>query len=152
VDITRAADAFTSMLYAIDVKDWDGVRQAFADRVMMDYSSLFGAPAATVDGDTQVAEWRAFASAFDVTQHITGPIVTTPSADGATAQTHVRAYHRIKGAPGGDLWMVAGHYTVRLLPIGNNWKIAGITLTVFYQEGNTALPDLARARAASSAR
>jgi len=149
-EITRAADTFTSMLHAIDAKDWETVRMAFADRMTMDYSSLFGVPSATVDGDAQVAEWRAFASAFDVTQHLTGPIVLTPSSDGATAQTHVRAYHRIKGAPGGDIWMVAGHYTVRLMPVQGIWKIAGITLTVFYQEGNAAIPDLARARAGTT--
>lgn len=78
MDITRAADTFTRMLHAIDAKDWDGVRQAFANRLTMDYSSLFGVPAATVDADAQVAEWRAFASAFDVTQHVTGPIVVGP--------------------------------------------------------------------------
>lgn len=47
--------------------------------------------------------------------------------------------------------MVAGHYTVRLVPDGSMWKIAAITLLVFYQEGNPAIPDLARARAASAA-
>jgi hypothetical protein len=38
---TNPADTFTQMLHAIDAKDWDGVRNAFADRVTMDYSSLF---------------------------------------------------------------------------------------------------------------
>jgi hypothetical protein len=148
MDVTRAADTFTRMLHAIDAKDWEGVREAFANRLTMDYSSLFGVPSATVDADAQVAEWRAFASAFDVTQHITGPIIVGPDADGAMAQaqTHVRAYHHIKGAAGGDVWMVAGHYTVRLLLTDQAWKIVGITLQVLYQEGNTAIPDLARAR------
>jgi SnoaL-like protein len=80
------------------------------DTLEMDYRSLFGDPAATIDADSQVAAWRAFAGAFDVTQHITGPIVVMPTAGGATARTHVRAYHRIQGASGGDVWTVAGHY------------------------------------------
>jgi hypothetical protein len=150
MDATNAADTFTRMLHAIDAKDWNGVRQAFTNRVTMDYSSLFGVPAATVDADAQVGEWRAFASAFDVTQHITGPIVVRLDDDGAIAQAHVRAYHQVKGAPGGDLWMVAGHYTVRLVLADEGWKIAGITLQVFYQEGNLKIPDLARARAAAA--
>jgi SnoaL-like domain len=149
---TNPADTFTQMLHAIDAKDWDGVREAFADRVTMDYSSLFGAPAATVDADAQVAEWRAFTSAFDATQHVTGPLVTTSGADALTAHGHIRSYHQIKDAKGGDIWMVAGHYTVHLVPIGEIWKIAGITLQVFYQEGNREIPDLARARAARTAR
>ncbi len=109
------------------------MRRAFADRVDVDYSSLFGVPAAAVAADDQVAGWRAFASVFDATQHVTGPIVMTQDTSGATAHTHVRAYHQIKGAPGGEIWMVAGHYRVRLVLSGNTWKIAGITLTVFYQ-------------------
>jgi hypothetical protein len=44
--------------------------------------------------------------------------------------------------------MVAGHYTVKLIAVDDAWKIAGITLTVFYQEGNLRIPELARARAA----
>jgi hypothetical protein len=88
----------------------------------------------------------AFASAFDVTQHITGPIVVQLDDDGALAQTHVRAYHQVKGAPGGDLWVVAGHYTVRLVLADERWKIAGITLQVFYQEGNLAIPTLRERR------
>ena len=46
--------------------------------------------------------------------------------------------------------MVAGHYEVQLESIGNAWKIAGITLKVFYQEGNQDIPRLAGERAASA--
>ncbi|HTE45051.1 MAG TPA: hypothetical protein VK636_07395, partial [Gemmatimonadaceae bacterium] len=63
--------------------------------------------------------------------------------------THIRAYHRMQGAEGGDVWMVAGHYDVRLRSIDGAWKIAAITLTVFYQEGNFSIPQIARARAAA---
>jgi len=137
------------MLHSIDAKNWDGVRRAFADRVYMDYTSLFGDPAATGTADNQVAGWRAFAGAFDVTQHITGPIIAAPDGDGVIASTHVRAYHRIQGAEGGDVWMVAGHYVVRLTSFDGAWRIAAISLTVFYQEGNLAIPQIARARAAA---
>jgi hypothetical protein len=51
---------------------------------------------------------------------------------------------------GGDIWMVAGHYKVRFVLQGNSSKIAGITLTPFYQDGNTAVPELARTRARSA--
>jgi len=147
MDTVQAGDTFTRMLHAIDAREWDGVRRAFADTVEMDYSSLFGGPPARVDADTQIAGWRQFAGAFDATQHITGPLIVEPTPSGATARTHVRAYHRLQGEAGGDIWMVAGHYTVALVPADDRWKIAGITLTVFYQEGNLNLPSMARARA-----
>jgi hypothetical protein len=151
MDTSDAATAFTLMLHAIDARDWNGVRAAFADRIDIDYSSLFGVPAATVGADDHVAAWRAFGEVFDATQHVTGPIVLTSGSDEVTAHTHVRAYHRMTGITGGETWMVAGHYTVRLVSNRDAWTIAGITLTVFYQDGNLTIPELARARAASRA-
>jgi hypothetical protein len=150
MDTTEAANTFTSMLHAIDVRDWDGVRAAFADEIDIDYSSLFGVPRATVGAREHVAGWEAFARHFDVTQHVTGPIVMTSSGPGVIARTHVRAYHRMKGIPGGETWIVAGHYEVGLRRIGGAWKIVGITLRVFYQDGNISIPDAARSRAASA--
>ncbi len=150
MEMSQAGDTMTQMLHAIDSKEWDSVRRTFADTLEMDYSSLFGDRAIVIDADQQVAGWRAFAGAFDVTQHITGPVVVAPTAGGAIARTHVRAYHRIRGASGGDVWMVAGHYTVKLLHTAEGWKIAGITLSVFYQEGNLDIPQIARARASAS--
>ena len=46
MDTSDAADTFTLMIPAIDAKDWDAVRRASADRIDIDYSSLFGVPAA----------------------------------------------------------------------------------------------------------
>jgi hypothetical protein len=149
-DTAHAGDALTRMLHAIDLKDWPGVRREFADTLDMDYTSLFGDPPIRIAADQQVAGWQRFASVFDATQHITGPILVSLEADGVVARTHVRAYHRIQGAPGGDVWMVAGHYIVKLTQAGNAWKIAGITLTTLYQEGNRRIPEMARARAAAT--
>jgi hypothetical protein len=149
MESTEAANAFTRMLHAIDAKDWAGVRREFADRIEINYQSLFGEPAAHVGADAHVAGWQAFASAFDATQHVTGPLVVTATNGRATAETHVRAYHQIKGAAGGEMWMVAGHYMVRLRVIDGHWKIDGITLTVLYQEGNLEIPNIARSRASS---
>ena len=150
MQLADAAATFTSMLHAIDAKDWDGVRETFADHVDIDYSSLFGAPAARTSADDLVGGWQRFAGGFDATQHVTGPVLVSAAAGGAEAHTHVRAYHHVAGQPGGDVWMVAGHYQVRLAPSPGGWKIAGITLQVFYQEGNMAIPDAARLRAAAA--
>jgi SnoaL-like protein len=149
MQLADAGALFTSMLHAIDAKDWTGVRATFADQVDIDYSSLFGAPAGRTSANDLVGGWQRFAGGFDATQHITGPVLVTGVAGGAEADTHVRAYHYVKGEPGGEVWMVAGHYEARLAPSAGGWKIAGITLHVFYQEGNMAIPDAARLRAAA---
>src|SRR5678816_2415385 len=128
MDSSEAAATFTRMLHAIDARDWRGVRAAFADRIHIDYSSLFGVPGADVDADPHVAGWQSFAGAFDATQHVTGPIVSVVRGETATARTHVRAYHRMAGQTNGDIWMVAGHYEIGLRRLGGVWKIDALTL------------------------
>jgi hypothetical protein len=145
-----AAPVFTAMLHAIDARDWKAVRDSFDVEIDIDYSALFGEPAKRVKADAHVAGWEVFAGAFDATQHLTGPFVVQETTDGVRADTHIRAYHRIDGARGGDLWVVVGHYEVRLRRVGTAWKIAGITLRVFYQEGNREIPEIARGRAAAA--
>jgi hypothetical protein len=130
-----AAGVITAMLHAIDAKDWPGVRAALADQVDVDYSSLSGAPAARVAADELVAGWQRALDAFDVTQHMTGPILVTANPDSLTAQTHVRAFHRRSGQIDASIWLVAGHYDLRLAQFNTAWKITAMTLRVFYQEG-----------------
>jgi hypothetical protein len=141
-------DVFTRMLHALDLRDWQGVRDAFADHVDVDYSSLSGAPAANVSADDLVGGWRSFVGAFDATQHMTGPVVTAETREGEMrAATHVRGFHHIASAAGGETWMVAGHYQARLVDRRDGWRIIGLTLKVLYQDGNLELPPLAQARA-----
>lgn len=92
------ADTLTQMLHAVDARDWEAVRERFADTLHADYSSLSGAPAAEED-----------------------------------LQRHRRD---------GEVWRLYGHYVVRVV----DERIAAMTLQVFFQEGNTALPAAAAAR------
>jgi hypothetical protein len=144
--------AMASMLHAIDAVDWPVITQAFATRVVVDYSSLTGQPQATLDREVLIGGWQALLPGFDATQHMLGPIIISREDAIARAEAHVRGYHHIKGAPGGETWMVAGHYTAGLVDQGGQWSIDRLTLTVFYQAGNLSLPDLARARVATSPR
>jgi hypothetical protein len=142
------AGAFTRMLHALDLRDWQSVRDAFADHVDVDYSSLGGTPAVNVAGDDLVGGWRSFVGAFEATQHLAGPIVSAELQGGEMkVAMHVRGYHRIAGAPGGDTWMVAGHYHARLVHRRAGWRICALTLKVLYQEGNLELPKIAQGRA-----
>ena len=113
-----ATCAITKMLHALDLRDWQKVRDAFADHVDVDYSSLSGEPAANVAGDQLVGGWRSFVGAFDATQHMTGPCTATERDHEVLVHTHVRGYHRIADAAGGATWLVAGHYVFELRKLG----------------------------------
>ncbi len=145
-------ETISSMLHAIDALDWEQVRASFADRVEIDYTSLFGGEPATLALDDLLANWKNLLPGFEATQHLTGPVVVRRAGAKTFAETHVRGYHSIAGAEGGNLWMVAGHYTLRMVQNKKQWKIAALKLTVFYQEGNLKLPEVAQGRAKTSPR
>lgn len=142
------AAVLTRMLHAIDDLDWDGVRACLADEVRTDYTELFGGEAETLSADELVRRWKGLVPGFDATQHMTGPCLVDEGEDGLVARTHVRAYHRI----GDAVWGVHGHYVVPLERTPAGWRITGITLRMFYQEGDLVLPARAAERAGVSPR
>jgi hypothetical protein len=146
------SDTVTSLLHGVDTLDWTRVRGALTDEVRIDYTSLFGGSPARIAADQLIVNWRALLPGFDATQHIIGPVIVRQAGERAEAETTVRGYHRVKGADGGDIWMVAGRYDMQLEQSGGRWRIAAITLSTYYQEGNLALPAVAQGRAVSEPR
>ncbi|HLL82754.1 MAG TPA: nuclear transport factor 2 family protein [Longimicrobium sp.] len=149
-DRQAVADVVAHVALDADAREWAALRSRFADRVEVDYSSLTGQPAATVDADALMAGWSALLPGFDATQHLLGPVVVEVDGDRATAHTHVRATHRIAGAAGGELWVVGGRYTYGLVRTPSGWRVASTRLELAYQEGNTGLAAMAQARAGAA--
>jgi hypothetical protein len=129
------ADVITRMLHAIDRLDWGVVRESFADVVATDYTSLWGGEPAEVRAEQLIAQWQEFTATLAATHHQTGPVVVSDSC----AETHVTAFHWL---PGGDAWIVHGHYIARLV----NGKIATLTLQTFRASGHEGLPTVAARR------
>jgi hypothetical protein len=146
------AAVLTRLLHAIDDVDWDGVRACLADEVRTDYSELFGGEPESLPADELVERWKGLVPGFDATQHMTGPCLVEERDGGLVAQTHVRAYHRIGSGDDAAVWGVHGHYVVPLERTADGWRIGGITLRMFYQEGDTGLPAKAAERAGVSPR
>jgi hypothetical protein len=149
---TPPTDVFTILLHGVDTLDWTTVRTCFAPEVATDYTSLWGGEPATLTVDELVAWWQPFATGFDATQHLTGPIAVTRADDqSATAVTTVRAYHHIAAdAEPAGTWMVAGHYRIGFDHSPDGWRISAITLSVAYEQGDRSLVDVARHRGDTS--
>ncbi|MCB9475639.1 MAG: nuclear transport factor 2 family protein [Deltaproteobacteria bacterium] len=139
-DIRRIQDTCVGVMHDIDLRYWDGLADLFAPDVTTDYTSLFGGEAVTQSAVELIAGWRAALSNLDSTQHLLGPIAVQVNNDAAVAHTHVRAWHKKAGLAGGESWMVAGHYTFRLIRADeHHWKISAVKLTVLDQEGNVEM-------------
>lgn len=124
---------------AVDTRDWDLVTATLADRVTLDYTSLFGGEPETLEPEEIAARWRGLLPGFDATMHFLGPLVD----DGDTVQCNVRGYHRLEG----ETWMVAGWYTLDLSDTGGRVRIRGITLATSYEAGGRDLVEKAQQRA-----
>lgn len=138
-------DTIAAMLLAIDRCDWASVRAAFADEVLVDYTSLAGGTPSRVRADVLMTNWQALVPGFDATQHLVGPVVVQRREPEVVAHTAVRGYHHIKGATPPS-WLVAGSYSFALSRQGARWRISAIRLQVAYQEGDLGLPALAQQR------
>jgi hypothetical protein len=132
----------TSVAHSIDHKAWSELRALYADVVRTDYTSLFGGQPQTQPGEALIDAWRKLLTPI-TTQHLLGPITLELRGTEASARCHVRGYHYVKGTPGGDEWVVAGHYRFELVREPSAWKIRGMTLEAFYQTGNLKLLELA---------
>lgn len=122
----------------IDARDWTALRSLFADEVETDYTSLFGGEVQRQPADDLMSAWQGLLTPV-VTQHHLGPVVIEAKGARAVARCHVRGHHFHPPAPGGDTWMVAGHYVFDLERQADGWKIRRMTLRTLYQTGNRAL-------------
>ena len=125
---------------AVDTRDWDTVAATLADRVTLDYTSLFGGEPETLGREEIVARWRGLLPGFDATMHLLGPLVD----DGDTVRCNLRAYHHIDART----WLVAAWYTLDVATTDAGVRIAGITIELSYEEGGRELVALAQQRAA----
>lgn len=134
--------AITGVMHLLDHKRWSDLRGLFADRVRTDYTSLFGGEVQEPPSDTLIENWKKLLTPM-VTQHLLGPIMVEASGEDAVARCHVRAYHHKAGVPGGDEWMLAGHYVFGLTRRAGGWVIRAMTLEALYQTGNLRFLELA---------
>lgn len=130
-----------------DRHDWTRVRDAFADAVTTDYTSLWGGDPVTQPADELVAGWSAFLPGFDATHHmVTNHAITSLSDTSATAQADFTATHRLDDG----LWVLGGRYEYELEKSNDRWVVTSMTMTALWETGDRGLVALAGQRAAEA--
>jgi hypothetical protein len=122
--------------HTIDTRRWADLRDLYGDEVTTDYTSLFGGEVQRQAADALIAGWRAMLGSLDATQHLVGPIDVRLEGDRATAECHVRGYHVRRGAPGGDVWVVAGQWVIGAVERSGRWRVTTMILRTFYETGS----------------
>lgn len=125
-----------------DLRNWQAVLQAFADEVLLDYSSI-GAPVETLKPDDIVRNWQAVLPGFKMTQHmITNHQVSIAETE-AACFSYVHAIHYLPNESGSNTWLVVGQYEHHLIWLKQAWRVDKMKLIVTLIDGNLDLPQMA---------
>ena len=143
----------------LDTKDWQLVRNCFADQVYIDYGNI-SAPTGDPEVPRETDDWlkilQGVINGFDITRHtITNHRVNIADGD-VSCTAYLTADHVIFANPDlplvgdQDVVTVVGEYTNWYEQTGGDWKICKSQLVVNWSSGNIALLAEANQRAASS--
>lgn len=143
----RIISLVRSIPLAVDLGRFELAESAFAPRVYIDYSSLWGGDAQEMATTDLLAAWRGLVPGFDATLHELGQVQVSLRGDSAQATADVVASHWLDG----QLWRLVGRYEwpLRLGPEG--WRVTGMTFQRLQEHGDRGLCERAQARVAAKA-
>ena len=131
IDRQAVNDLLVGYVLALDRRDWETVARCFAS------DAVFIHPAGRVEGaDGIVGRARAALDPLDASQHLLGSILVTVEGDDAQATSYFHAQHVRAGAPGGDLYVIAGTYRDRLRRDADGWAILERVQDYSWRSGN----------------
>jgi len=131
-DVTQLCYRYAA---ALDTRDWALLRTCFADDAVTVYEGLGrfeGYPAIQ-------AACQAALEPLDRSHHLIGNVSVQVDGDAATAQCYLQAQHVRSGTPGGDLYLIAGRYSDRLVRTPDGWRFTHRELEFWWTDGNPAV-------------
>ncbi|MCX0241887.1 nuclear transport factor 2 family protein [Streptomyces drozdowiczii] len=143
VDKYAVAETCTRMAVHADRREWDQLRSLFADKVLLDYTSLNGGKPTRLTPKEIADAWAATFDRFDATQHLIANKLVELEADQATCTASFQATHRLATAQGTPLWILGGDYRWELTRVGARWLITSVKMTVTWSDGNQGLANAA---------
>lgn len=151
MDYQLITEAVTNIFVGADERNWDLLTTAFDEKVLLDYSSFTGNPAATLPASEIIASWKAIFPGFNNTHHQAGNFKVVHKDKEATVFCYGTATHYLPNESGKDLWTVVGTYDFHLVQKNGQWKTDRMRFHFKYQTGNTSLPQLAMEKVKQSA-
>ena len=125
----------TEIETAVDRKEWQRARSYFAKEVRVDFSTLSGAPPATILADDLIKAWSTNLGPKKFSHHQRGNALVSVNGDRATVYAQGYAWNKMEGN-GDPLWEVWGNYTHELRKTKLGWKVTGMTFEMTHERGN----------------
>lgn len=133
----------SSIPLAVDRAAYDLAEMAFAEEVVIDYTSLWGGEPATMTPEALMEAWRGIVPGFDATWHELGPVTVTVEGDTAQATAFVDGRHWIED----QLWRPVGTYHWDVALIDGDWRVTRMVFDMTEEIGDRALAAEAMERA-----
>lgn len=137
-DVHAALHVVARWAHALDGRDWVAAEASVAERVYMDYSALNGSAAGERIRAELVASWRNGVGKVASSQHLIGLADVATQDDAVRVTANAQVSMASSAGAGGVRWSVGCRYEFTIVDEGGAWKIAGIVLTVLWQEGDRA--------------
>lgn len=122
-DEAQIRSSIQSFSALADQDAYEYLGRLFAPEVLVDYTSLFGGEAETVDRIELMKRWAGFLPGFDTTYHDLSNLNVNIDGDNAMATVDFTASHWL-GADG--FWAVFGSYDFTLSKIDGHWAIMSV--------------------------
>lgn len=129
-------DTCTKVFWYTDQREWDALYKVFADKVLLDYTSLNGGEPVTVDAGDVINAWAGLLGNLSATQHMISNYLVDVSGDEAVCTSMFQAVHRLSTESGSPHWTLGGQYRCTLLRTGDGWRVSAMVLKVLWSEGN----------------
>src|ERR1700719_78237 len=129
----------------LDARDWNALERLFADPVHYDRTSLFGGQPETLSPAELMAGYRQALGNLDAVHHLITCHVISLDGDQATCAADMQGTHVLANASGGPMWTVGGRHDYQLTRTPGGWRVAGLTFTLQWANGNMNVVTLAGA-------
>jgi hypothetical protein len=149
-DKLAVTELCTTMMRHVDVRDWAAFSTVFADKVTLDFTSIYGGEPWEQTPAEITAMWSKLLNAFDATQHLLGNHLVTIDRDTAELTAAFQATHLLANPFGSPLWRLGGTYRFGVVRTPQGWRIDEVTMTATWAEGNKEVLALAQAAAGAA--
>ncbi|MFI7382829.1 nuclear transport factor 2 family protein [Streptomyces sp. NPDC049813] len=133
------AEVCTRMAVHADRREWELLGGLFADKVLLDYTSLAGGEPVELSPRQIVDAWSTTLGGYDATQHLITNQLVDLDGDRAVCTAAFQATHRLATPAGAPLWTLGGSYRWELTRTGGRWLIDTVVMTALWGDGNQEL-------------
>ena len=142
-EASKVISVVSSITMAIDLAAYDLAERAFAPKVVIDYTSLWGGTPNTMTPAELMTAWRGIVPGFDATWHELSRVTAQVAGNKANATAFVDGRHWL----GDKLWRPVGNYEWDLEKQGGQWKVTRMAFKMTQEIGDRAVASMAMERA-----